>query len=99
MHEARLVNCIDGTQTHGYGGKAPEFRHQPGMRIRRKRRFSAQFVAKVIKVLFGQASFQECPRIDTWRSMALKINEIAGQIAVTGMEEMIEPYLHQSGQR
>src|SRR5690606_26695451 len=33
LHEARLVDRLDRTQTHGYGRELPEIGHQPGGRI------------------------------------------------------------------
>ena len=35
LDETRLINGIDRTQAHRNGGKLPEIRHQPGMRIGR----------------------------------------------------------------
>ena len=45
------------------------------------------------------AAFQEGAGVDAGRSMALEIDEIAGLVAVSGVEEMIEADFEQRGQR
>ena len=63
-HELRLVNGIDGSEAHGYGGELPEILHQPRVRVRRKARTFAQFVTEIFELLLGQAAFQKSARID-----------------------------------
>ncbi len=98
-HEARLVNRVNGRNSHGYRGKLPEILHQPRVGIRGKSRPFTQFVAEVMELLLGQAAFKECAGIDAGRCMALKIDQVAGLVAVTAVEEMIEAHFEQGGQR
>ncbi len=57
-HEARLIDRIDRAQSHRYGGKLPEVRHQPGMRIGREAGMLPQFVPEVFQMLLIQTAFQ-----------------------------------------
>ena len=98
-HEARLVDRVERADAHGNGGKAPEIRHQPGMGIGRQPRLSPQFVAEVQQALVIKPSFEVSARIDTWRSVALKVDKVARLISVGGVEEMLVAHFQQGGQR
>ncbi|MNZ44219.1 hypothetical protein D3C78_618470 [compost metagenome] len=65
-HEARLVDRIERTDTHGTGGKLPEVGHQPGVWI------GAQTIARDLltvagQLLFTQSPFEKRPGIDARR--------------------------------
>ncbi len=98
-HEARLIDRVERADTHRHRGESPEVGQQPGMRIRRQPRSAAQFVAEVLYLLFTEPAFQKSARVNAGRRVALEVNEVAGLIAVAGMEEVIEADLEQRGQR
>ena len=88
-----------GPEPHRNGRKLPEILHQPRVGIRRKPRTFAQFVAEVVQLLFGQSAFEKGAGVDAGRCVALEIDKVAGLIAVTAAEEMVEPDLEQGRQR
>ena len=59
----------------------------------------ARLMPEVLEVLRGQPSFQVRPRIDSGRSMALEIHEVARLASIIGMEEMVVTDLFQRRQR
>ena len=59
----------------------------------------AQFVAEILEMLFGEPAFQEGARVDAGRGVALEIDQVAGLVAVLGVEEMVEADFEQGGQR
>ena len=50
---------------------------------------------EIVQLLLGETSLQKGPRIYARRGVALKIDEVAGLIAVAGVEEVIEADLEQ----
>ena len=56
-------------------------------------------MAEILDLLFAQPAFQKRAGINAGRSVTLEVNEIAGLIAVAGVEEMIEADFEQRGQR
>ena len=98
-HEARLVDGVDRPEAHRHRGETPEIGHQPRVRIGRKARRVAQFVAEILQVLFGQPAFQKRARVDARRGVALEVDQVARLIAVAGVEEVIEAHFEQRGQR
>ena len=98
-HEARLIDGINRAEAHGNRGETPEIRHQPGVRVGRKPRRVAQFVAEILEVILRQPPFQEGARVNARRSVALEINQIAGLLAVFGVEKVVEAHFEQRGQR
>src|SRR6266478_6378820 len=56
-------------------------------------------MAEIFQVLLGEAAFEECPRVDSGGGVALKINEIAGLVAIGGVKEVIKSDFEQSSQR
>ena len=69
------------------------------MRIGRQSRSVAQFVAIILHPLLREAAFQKGTRVHSGGRVALEINEVAGLVAVAGVEEMIEADFEQGGQR
>ncbi len=57
--EARLINRHQRAQAHRDGGKFPEIRHQPGMRIGRQAAAGFQFAAEIFQLLRGSAGLRE----------------------------------------
>ena len=55
-------------------------------------------MAEVLEALFGEAAFEEGARVDAGRSVALEVYDIAGLVAIGGVEEMIESDLEQGSQ-
>ena len=89
--ETRLIDRRDRAQPHRDGGELPEVGHQPGVRIRREPMVrAAAFAAKMLEILFGQAPFDERPRVHAGRGMSLEINEVAGVRLVPRVKEMIQ---------
>ena len=98
-HEARLIDRIDRAEAHRDGGKLPEVRHQPGMRVGGKARMLAQLVAEVFQVLLIQTAFQERAGVLAGRGVTLEVDKIARLIAVPAVEEMVVADFGQSGER
>ena len=99
VHKPGLIDRVDGRQTHRHRGKLPKIRHQPRVRIGRKPRMVAQFMAEVAEVFLAETALKIRARIDAGRGMALEIDHVSRLFAIAGMEEMIETDLEQSGQR
>ena len=97
-HEARLVDRVDRSEAHRNGREPPEIGHQPRVRIAGKAGRVAQLVAEVLEVLFV-SGLQERAAIDAGRGVALEINQVAGLIAVLGMEKVIESHFQQCRER
>ena len=92
FHETGLVDTGNGAEAHGYRGEFPEVRHQPGMGIRRQAG-RIHLVAEVLELIFGDASFQVGPRVDTRRGVALNEKQVALVTPVTVAEEVVESHL------
>ncbi len=56
-------------------------------------------MAKILQALLAEPAFEERPRVDPWGGMALKIDEIAGLVAIGGVEEVVESHFEQRRQR
>ena len=97
--EARLIDGHDRAEAHRNGGEFPEIGHQPGMRIGGKAAAGLQFTAKIFELLFGEAAFQKCARIDSGRGVALKIDDVAFELRRARAEEMVEADFVQRGGR
>ena len=46
-----------------------------------------------------EPAFQEGARVDARRGVALKVDQVAGLLAIAGVEEMVEAHFQQGGQR
>ena len=68
------------------------------MRVRGKPWRATQFVPEIFQMLFGEAAFEKGAGVDARRRVALKVNEIAGLVAIAAAEEMVEPNLKQGSQ-
>jgi len=68
------------------------------MRIGRQSRLAPQFVAEVQQAVVIKPSFEISARIDTWGSVALKVDKVARLISIGGMEEMLVAHFQQGGQ-
>ena len=98
-HEARLIDRVQRADAHRDGGKAPEVRHQPRVRIGGEPGLVAQLVTEVQQMLVVEAAFEVGARIDARRGMALEVDEVAGLVAIGGMEEVVEADFEQRRQR
>src|SRR5688572_18143695 len=74
-------------------------RHQPGMGVRRKPPFGTKLSPKVLEMATVQSSFEECTRIDSRRSVALEVDDVAFLLPVPSLEEVIKTDFIQSGRR
>ena len=96
-HEARLVDRVQRAESHRDRREAPEVGHQPGMRIRRQARASSR---SSWRKFFTCASLRRPSRkaraVNAGRGVSLEVNEVAGLIAVAGVEEMIEADFEQT---
>ena len=88
-HEARLVDGVDGTDTHRAGGHLPEIGHQPGMRVGAKTA-ATDFLAEMRQLLLAQPSLEKRARIDTGRRVRLEKHQVAIVAFAIGAKEMIE---------
>ena len=88
--EARLIDGHDGRQPHRNRRKLPELRHEIGVRVRGQAFFLLKFPAKIFQMLFGDAAFQKCPRIDAGRRVPLEIDDVAVMIGGFGVKKVIE---------
>jgi hypothetical protein len=98
LHEARLVDRHQRREAHGDGGKLPEVRHEPGVRIGGEAA-TIHLAAEASQLLLAQAPLQEGPRVDARRCVALEVDEVAGGAFVLGAEEVVEAHLEQRGHR
>ena len=96
LHEARLVDCLNRTQPHGYRGELPEVRHQPGVGIGREA-LAISLLAEVVELVFGYAPFEEGAGIDAGRGMALEEHQITAVFLGRSLEEVVETDIVQSG--
>src|SRR5208282_355171 len=77
LDEARVVDRLNRTQSHGHGREFPEVGHEPGMRIRGKSAARFQFTAEVLQFFFGDAAFKIGARVHSGRGVSLEIDNIA----------------------
>ena len=91
-----LVDGLDRPQPHGHGGKLPEIRHQPGMRVGGQA-LAIHFPTKVVQLLFADAPFQVSAGIHPRRGMALEKHQVPFVFIAGGPEEMIESHIVKSG--
>ena len=57
------------------------------------------FFAEVSQIFFGQPALQKCPRVDTRRTMTLKVYYVALVALTLGPEEVIKSNFKQGGGR
>ncbi len=102
-HEARLVDRVDGADTHRTRGELPEVGHQPRVGIGRQAPQAARggrdFLAEVRQVIFAQKAFQEGARVHAGRRVRLHVDDVAGIAVRPRPEEMVEADLEQVGGR
>src|SRR5882724_10976885 len=67
------------------------------MRVGGKPAAFGEFLAKMLEVMFVQPAFQKGAGINSWRGVALEINDVAREITVTRAEEIVERDLVQGG--
>src|SRR5258705_530354 len=85
----RLKNRRHRTQSHRYGGKLPEVRHQPGMRIGRQS-VALDFLAETQELTLIQATFQIGTRVDSGTRVSLHEDHVSGMRGASGAPKMIE---------
>ena len=91
--EPRLIERHDRAEPHRDRRKLPEFRHQIRMRIRRQPAALGQFLPEILQVALVQTAFKIGARIHAGRGVALKINDVAGEILRRPAEKMISRHL------
>src|SRR6266478_7352012 len=69
------------------------------MRIGRQATARLQLTTEILQLLSADSSFHERARIDSRRSMSLKINRVAFELRRPRAEEMIESDFVQRGRR
>ena len=87
--KTRLIQRHDRAKTHRDGRELPEIRHQIRMRIRRQPAALGQFLPEILQLLFVDPAFEISARIHAGRGVALKINDVAGEIFRRAAEKMI----------
>ena len=87
---ARLINGHQRAEAHGHRRKFPEIRHQPRMRIRRQPAAGFQFAPEVFQLVRADAPFDKRARINSRRSVALKINRVALEFFGAPAEKMVK---------
>ncbi len=91
LHEMRLVDRLQRTQTHRHRRHLPVIRHQPRMRIRTQAAAMAgHFHAEQVELIFADAAFEKRARIDARAGMALMENQITRMRLARRAPEMIE---------
>src|SRR5689334_4321378 len=96
-HKTRLVDGVDGAQTHRHSGETPKIGHQPRVRIGGEAGMLAQFVAEILEVLLAEAAFEERAAVDAGGGVTLEVDEVARLIGVVGVKEMVETDLEEGG--
>ena len=97
LDEARMIDRLNRSQSHGDGGELPEIGHEPGMRVRTESSARFQLAAEVLQLLLRDAAFKIGPGVHSGRGVALEINNIAIAIFRLRAEEMVERNLIQRG--
>ena len=87
--EPRLVDRVDRAEAHRDRRELPELGHEPRVRVRRQA-VAADLAAEVVELLLGQPSFEERPRVDARRGVALDVEVVAGETVVLAAEEPVE---------
>ena len=91
--EARLVDRHDRAEAHRHRGEFPEVGHQPRMRIRRQAPARVELAAEVDQLFLIETAFHERARVDTGRSVALEVHDVAFVAVVAAAEEMVVAHL------
>ncbi len=92
--EAGLVDRRDGAQTHRHGGKLPEIRHQPRVRVGGQAT-TAELAAKRVQLLGGDAPFEVGARVNPGSGVPLKEDRVARAAVPVGAEEVVEADLEE----
>src|SRR5947207_382859 len=90
LDEARMIDRLNRSQSHGDGGELPEIGHEPGMRVGTESSARFQLAAEVLQLFFRDAAFQISPGIHSGRGVALEIDNVAITIFRLRAEEMVE---------
>ena len=98
FQEFSLIDRAQWTQTHGYGRELPEVRHQFRVRVRGQA-FTVNFLAEIVHLVFGQATFQERTSVYARRDMALEVNQIAAVFFGARTEEVVKAHFIHGGRR
>ena len=97
-HNVSLVDCLDWTQTHGYGRELPVVRHQPGVRVGRQTT-AVHFATEVVQLLFAEATLKEGACIHTGSTVALEEDQITQVITLLTAEEVVKAHIVESCRR
>src|SRR5688500_87680 len=68
------------------------------MGVGREPRMIAEFMTEVLQVFLGESTLDVSSCVHAGRGVSLVVNEIAGLIAVGGVEEVVLTYLYQGRQ-
>ena len=98
FEKARLIDRHQRPKAHRHRGELPELRHQLRVWIGRQA-LAADFLAKVIELVFSQAAFEVRAPVDARRRVPLKIDQVAAMIRRVGMPEVVLAAANHRGQR
>ena len=98
FEKACLINRHQRSQAHRHRGELPELRHQLWVRVRRQA-LAADFLAKVIELVFGEAALKVGAPVDARRGVTLKVDQIAAMVRGIGVPEVVLPAADHGGQR
>ena len=96
LHDARLVDRLDRSKPHRYGGELPVVRHQPGVRVRRQA-VAVDLAPEVVQLLLGDASLKVGTCIHTRSAVALVKHQVTGVTVLGAAEEIIETHIVECG--
>ena len=90
--EPRLVDRVDGRQTHRDGRELPEVRHQPRVRVGRQAgaRAVLDLLAEPVELLLGEPALEERAGVDAGGAVALDEDLVAAAGVVLAAEEVVE---------
>ncbi len=104
LRKARVVDGLEGAESHRHGRELPEARHQPRVRVGRQAA-AVDLAPKTLELLDRELTLQETTRIDPRRDVALEQHEISAdgsalRVDVLGaVKEVVVTHLVQSGGR
>ena len=88
--EGCLVDCVQGTQTHGNGRELPELGHATGVRVRRNTVCAlGLLLTEAVHLVFAQDALNECAGVDTGGGVTLEEDLVTATGVVTAAEEVV----------
>ena len=98
LHEARLVDRHQRSESHRHRRELPEIRHEPRVRVRRDA-LAVDFLPEVVELRCRQPPEHVRPRVDAGCRVALHENEVAPMLGGRRLPEMIEADVVEHGRR